>query len=189
MRIVLAGDERIENTRDVRIGELVFVALVDKLVRGVDKERRVILLALFQNNDAGGDADPEKEVGGQLDDGVDVVVVDEVFADFLFRAAAVEYAGELDDGCRAVRRQPRKHVHRKGEIGFALRRKDAGRREPGIVDQERILIAHPLDRVGRVGNDALERLVVPMFRREQRIAQCDIELLVVDIVQEHIDAA
>ena len=69
MRIVLAGDERIENTRDVRIGELVFVALVDKLVRGVDKERRVILLALFQNNDAGGDADPEKEVGGQLDDG------------------------------------------------------------------------------------------------------------------------
>lgn len=47
MRIVLAGDERIENPRDIRGGEFVLVALVDKLARGIDKERRVILFALF----------------------------------------------------------------------------------------------------------------------------------------------
>lgn len=44
MRIVLAGNERIENPRDIRGGEFVLVALVDKLARGIDKERRVILL-------------------------------------------------------------------------------------------------------------------------------------------------
>lgn len=76
MRIVLAGDERIENPRDIRGGEFVLVALVDKLARGIDKERRVILFALFQYDDAGSDADPEKEISGQLDNGVDIVVVD-----------------------------------------------------------------------------------------------------------------
>ncbi len=37
VRIVLACNERIENPRDIRIGQFVLVALVDKLVGGVDK--------------------------------------------------------------------------------------------------------------------------------------------------------
>lgn len=65
MRIVLAGDERIENPRDIRGGEFVLVALVDKLARGIDKERRVILFALFQYDDAGSAMPtPKKRLAG-----------------------------------------------------------------------------------------------------------------------------
>ena len=77
---------------------------MDKFTRSVDKERCIVFLALFQYDDASGDADTEKEVGRELDNGVDIVIVDQIFADFLLSSATIEYAGELDDSCRAVRR-------------------------------------------------------------------------------------
>jgi hypothetical protein len=46
----------------------------------------------------------------------------------------------------------------------------------------------PLRRVGRVGHDRLERLVVPVRRIDEGVAVGDVELLEVDVVQEHVDA-
>ena len=50
-------------------------------------------------------------------------------------------------------------------------------------------VAVPFDRVGRVGHDRLERLFVPVGRVDQRVAVGDLELLVRDVVQEHVDPA
>lgn len=75
-------------------------------------------LLFFQDHDAGGDAGAEEKIRRKLDDRVDVVVVDQVFSDFLFRAAPVHDAGEADDGRRAVRGEPGKRVHDEGEVGL-----------------------------------------------------------------------
>jgi hypothetical protein len=80
-------------------------------------------------------------------------------------------------------------VHREREVGLALGREHAGGGEAGVVDEQRVGVALPLDRVGRVGHDRLERLVVPVRRVGERVAVGDVELLVVDVVQEHVDAA
>ena len=134
MRIVLACDECFENPCDIGVGEFVLVALMDKLTRSIDKECRIVLFALLQHDNAGSNADAKEKIGRQLNDGVDVVIVDQVFADFLFGSASVEYTGELDDSRRTVGSQPRKHVHRKGKVGFALGSQNTRRREPRVVN-------------------------------------------------------
>lgn len=53
----------------------------------------------------------------------------------------------------------------------------------------RIGVARPFGGIRRIGYDGIERLVVPMVRLGQRIAAMDVELLVVDVVQKHVDAA
>ena len=138
--------------------------LADELRGRVDEQRLVVGLGLLEHDDAGRDRRAEEEVRRKLDDGVDVVVVDEVLADLLLGAAAVEHAGELDDRGGAVDREPAQDVHREGEVGLRLRRQHAGRREARIVDQQRVRVPLPPDRVGRIGHDRLERLVVPVLR-------------------------
>ena len=80
-------------------------------------------------------------------------------------------------------------VHREGQVGLRLRRQHAGGRVARVVDQQRVGVAVPLDRVRRVGHDRLERLVVPVGRVDQGVAVGDVELLVRDVVQEHVDPA
>jgi hypothetical protein len=83
--------------------------------------------------------------------------------------------------------QPRQDVHREGEVGLRLRREHTGRRVARVVDEQRVRVAVPLDRVRRVGHDRLERLVVPVRRVDQGVAVGDVELLEVHVVQEHVD--
>ena len=71
---------------DVVISELILVALMDKLLRGVDEEDVGIGLALLQHDDAGGNGDTEEQVVGQLNDRIDEVVLDEVAAYLLLSA-------------------------------------------------------------------------------------------------------
>ena len=89
MRHVLTAVPRVVDMADVVVGELVLVALMDKLLRGVDEEDVGVSLALLQHDDAGGDGDPEEQVVGQLDDGIDEVVLDEVAAYLLFGTTTV----------------------------------------------------------------------------------------------------
>jgi hypothetical protein len=170
-------------------GQLVLVAAAHELGGGVDEQRGVVALGLLQHDDAGGNRGAEEEVGRQLDDGIDVVVVDQVLADLLLCAAAIEHAGKLDDRRRAVDRQPAQDVQGEGEVGLALGRQHARGREARIVDQQRVGVAIPFDRVRRIGDDGLEGFVVPMRRVGQRVAVGDVELLVVHVVQEHVDPA
>ena len=106
----LALGESIENLLLVGLGELVLVAAAGEFGGGVDEQGGVVVLGLLQHDDAGGDGGAEEQVRRQLDHRIDIVVVDEVLTDLLLRAAAVEHAGELDDGRGAVDRQPRQDV-------------------------------------------------------------------------------
>ena len=116
MRLVGTVQIRRQDRLDVVRGEFVAVRDFDALLGCVQKQRMVIALGLFQHHDAGGDRRAVEQVIRQLDDAVDEVVVDQVFADLLFRAAAVHDAGEADDRRRAVGRQPRKAVHDERQI-------------------------------------------------------------------------
>ncbi|MDT4859516.1 hypothetical protein FQZ97_940270 [compost metagenome] len=94
--------------------QLVLVAAAHEQARGVDKQRGVVALRLLQHDDAGRDGGAEEQIRRQLDNGIDVVVVDQVLANLGFRTAAIEHAGEFDNGSRAVDRQPAENVQREG---------------------------------------------------------------------------
>ena len=42
--------------------------------------------------------------------------------------------------------------------------------------------------IGRVRHDSVKRLIIPVAGIRQRIAAADVELLVVDVMKEHVDA-
>lgn len=174
--------ERRDDLFNILLGQLIVVRDFDKLVGGVDEEHVVGRLGMLQHHDAGGNGRPEKEVCRQLDDAIDLVVINEIFADLLFRAAAVHDAGEADDRCRAVACQPRERVHDEGKICLGFGRKDARRRIARIVDEERVVAPLPRDGIGRIGDDDFKGLVVPMSRLGERIAVRNIELVGSDIV-------
>ena len=174
---------------DVVISELVLVALMDKLLRGVDEEDVGICLALLQHDDAGGDGDTEKQVVGQLDDSVDKVVAYQIASDFLLGTPAVEHAGELYDGRRAVGGEPREHVHGEGQVCLALRSQHTGGSKTLVVDKDGVGVAFPLDAIWGIGHDGVERLIIPVLRVFKRVAELDVELVEAHAMQEHVDAA
>lgn len=178
-----------ENCLDVCLRQLVVVGDLHALLGRVDEERAVLSLGSFQHKDAGGDRRAEEEVVRKLDHAVDKVIVDEVLANLPLCATPVHHPGETDDRSRAVRGEPGKAMHDEGEIGFRLWREHARRRESRIVDEEGIVVAFPSDGVGGIGHDGLERLVIPMQGIGQCVTVADIELVVVDVMQEHVDPA
>ena len=150
MRLVGAVEIGRQDRLDVVLGKLVAVCDLDALLGRIEKQRMVISLGLFQHHDAGGDRRAVEQVVRQLDDAVDEVVVDQVFADLLFRAAAVHDAGEADDRGRAVSRQPRKAVHDERKVRLRLRGQHTGRRKARVVDERGVVAALPADGVRRV---------------------------------------
>ena len=80
-------------------------------------------------------------------------------------------------------------MHDKRKVSLGLRCKYACRRKPRIIDQKRIFIAFPFNGVRRIGYDGFKRLIVPVMGIRQRISQRDVELIVVNIMQKHIDTA
>ena len=80
-------------------------------------------------------------------------------------------------------------MHDEGHIRLALWRKDSGRGKARVIDEERIAIPCPLDRVWWIRHDEFEGFIIPMLRTDQRIFTGDVEFVKADIMQEHIDAA
>ena len=142
---VLPGVIQLQDVGDVVLGELVAVGDLDALLGGVDKQGCVVRLGLLQHHDAGGDGGAEEQVVGQLDDTVDEVVVDEVFADLPLRSAPVHHPGEADNGVGAIGGQPAEGVHDEGQVGFALGGQHPGGRESGVVDEGGVAVPLPLD--------------------------------------------
>lgn len=161
--LVLPLGEGVQDGLDVFFGELVAVGDFHALLAGIDEQGGVVLFGLFQHHDTGGDGGAEEEVVGQLDDGVDEVVVDEVLADFLLRAAAVHHAGEADDGGGAVGGQPAEGVHDEGQVGLRLGGQHTGGGEAGVVDEGGVAVTLPLDGIWWVGDDGLEGFLIPML--------------------------
>lgn len=169
--------------------ELVVARDLDALLAGVDKEDGVVAFGLFEHHDGGGNAGAKKEIIRQLNNAIDKVIVDQILPDLLLSAAAIQDPREADDRRRAAGRQPAQAVHHKSHVGFAFGRQNARRSKTGIVDHHRAVRAHPLCRIGRIGNDRLKRLKVFELWIGQGVAVGDVKIAVTDIVQEHIDAA
>ena len=106
MLLFLSRGEGVHDRLDIRLGQLIVVRDLDAFLRRVDEQHLVVRLRLLHHHDTGRDGGAEKEVRGQLDDTVDIVVLDQISADLLLRAAAVHDAGEAYDRRRAVRREP-----------------------------------------------------------------------------------
>ena len=119
-------------------------------------------LVLAQHPDIGGYASVHKLVGGQLHDGVQPVVFQDVAADLAGAAARV--AGEqrrtvLDDCHLALRRQLRKAVQHEQLLAVGNFRQ--ARREPAQLALRglrlhRLLLPLPVDAKGRVADAVLE---------------------------------
>lgn len=99
---------------DVLLSEIVVVRHLNEHLRGVNKEGVVVAFGLLEHHDTGGDAGAEEQVGGKLDNAVNIVVINQIFADFSFRPAAIHDAGEADDGSGAAGGKPRQAVHDEG---------------------------------------------------------------------------
>lgn len=186
---VLPGLVDFQDVLDVFLGELVAVGDLHALLRGVQEEGAVVRLGLFQHQDAGGDAGAEEEVVRQLDDAVDEVVVDEVLADLLLRPAPVHHPGEADDGGGAIGGQPGEAVHDEGQVCLGLGGQHPGRGEAGVVDEGGVAVPLPLDGVGGIGDDDLKRFLVPVLGVGEGVPVGDVELVIVDVVEEHVDPA
>ena len=189
MRYFFTPGEGLHDLIHVGLRELVVVCDLDAFVGRVEEQDFIIGLSLFEYHDAGGNGSAEEKIGGQLDDAVDEVVVDEVLPDLLLRAAAVHDAREADDGGRAVGREPGKAVHDEGKICLALRSEHTGGSKARVVYEQRIIIARPFDGIGRIGNDQLKGLLIPMRGADKCIFTGNIEFIEAHIVQKHIDAA
>ena len=69
-------------------------------------------------------------------------------------------------------------------IRLALRGQHTGRGEARVVDEQRIVVARPLDGIRRIGDDQLKRLVVPVLRCGQRVFAGDVEFVKADVMQD-----
>ena len=134
--------------------------------------------------DTGGNGSAIEQIAGQLDHAVNEVVVNQVLADLLLGAGTVHDTGEADDGSSAVGGQPCQRVHDKGQICFGFGSQHTGRREAGIVDEHRAVIALPLDGIRGIGYDDLKGLLAPVLRVHQSVLVGNAELVIVNVVEE-----
>ena len=80
-------------------------------------------------------------------------------------------------------------MHGKGQVRLALGSKHTGGGKARIIDQQWIGVAFPSDGIRRVGDNGLKRFIIPVCRIGQRVPVGDVELLKIDVVQKHVDAA
>ena len=105
----------------VLLAERVLAFAFHEMVGGVDEEHVVGLLALFQHEDADGDAGGIEEIGGQTDHRVDVFIFEQLGAD----ASRVTYRFSFANCCLAseyylalaaqkAMKQPHERSHHQG---------------------------------------------------------------------------
>ncbi len=176
----------IHNRFDVLVSQHIVVGLFLEEPAGIDELRFGVGFMFGQHQDIHRDGGAEEEVGRQGDHGLHIVVVDQVLTDLLLGPAAIEDAGEADDGGAAFAGEITQRMQHKSEIGLGFGSQHAGGGEALIVDQRGVFITLPLHRIGRIGDDGIERLFVAEVRFEQGVAQLHVELVVVDVVQEHV---
>ena len=80
-------------------------------------------------------------------------------------------------------------MHDKGQVGFALGRQHAGRSKTGVIDEQRVFVACPLDGVRRIRHNEFKRLIIPMLGGCQGILAGHIKFVKADVMEKHINAA
>ena len=114
-------------------------------------------LGLVENADGDGDAGAGEEVGGQADDGLEQVRLDDALANLALGAAAEEDAVGHDHAHHALGVGDAEHVHEKGQVAPGLGR-------DGVVAVEAVVrvvggevVAPVLQAEGGIGDDAVVR--------------------------------
>ena len=110
----------IGNALDVGGAELVVFALLGVPLGGVNDKYILALALLAQHHNDGGNARAKENVGGQTDDGVNVVVLNQIFADRAFLTAAEQNTVGQNDGHNAVWLDMVEVVQQKGIVRLTL---------------------------------------------------------------------
>ena len=124
-----------------------------------------------------------------MDDGVHEIVLHQPLTNGALLAPSVENTRKLYDGSRSPLAEGAQDVERKGEVGSGVGSQHAGTTKAVVVDEQRVVGAFPWNGVGRIAHHGIEGLKVAMLGRDERVAQLNIKIVVVDIVEEHVDAA
>ena len=80
-------------------------------------------------------------------------------------------------------------MHNEGKVCFALGCENTSRSKTGVVNKKRVIVAHPLDGIRRIGDNEFKGFVIPMSRVQKCVLAGNVKLIKADIVQEHIDTA
>ena len=179
-----------ENLVEMSIGEDIVVGrlLVEIGRGGVDELHARVTLVLGEHEDVGGNGRAIEQSARKGDDGLHEILIDEVFTDFLFRTTAIEDTGEADDGCATLGREIVEGVEDEGKVGIVFGSQHASRCKAIVVDEGGIVFAHPLHRIGRVGDDGIEGTIAAKLWAEESVAKGDVKLVVVDGVEKHVHA-
>ena len=114
-------NDRVRDSPDIGGAKHVVLANFAEPLGGVDDQHVGVRPPFLQDHDDGRDAGSEEDVGGKPDDGVDVVLLDEVLPDFPFLATPEQNAMRQHDGHDAVGLQVKQVVEQKGEVGLRFR--------------------------------------------------------------------
>ena len=143
----------------LRVDEIASLALSKvTLLGGVYEEdfaAAVGGLGLVEDADGDGDAGAGEEVGGQADDGLEQVRLDDALAYLALGAAAEEDAVGHDHADHALGVGDAEHVHEEGQVAPGLGRDGVVAVEAvmGVVGGE--VVAPVLEAEGRIGDDAV----------------------------------
>ena len=179
-----------ENLVEMGIGEDIVVGrlLVELGRGGVDELHAGVALVLGEHEDVGGNGRAIEQSAREGDDGLHIVLIDEVFTDFLFRTTAIEDAREANDSCSPSGRKVAEGMEHKGKVGIIFGSQHASRRKAVVVDEGGIVFAHPLHGIGRVGDDGIEGTIATKLWAAEGVAKGDVKLVVVDGVEKHVHA-
>ena len=118
---------RIGNTFDVTFAQLVVFSFLDKTLRGIDNQHVVIVAMLFEHHDEGRNTCAKEDIGRQSDNGIDVILLNEVTTDFAFPFAVFIGIATEENPVRkhnrqdSVRFKVMELMKQKGIVGFAFR--------------------------------------------------------------------
>ena len=172
--------------RHVLIQQHVVVGLFFEQTAGINELGGGIHLVFGQHQNVHGNGGAKKQIGRQGNHAFYIVVINQIFADFLLCPAPVEDARKAHNRRPPFARQVAERVHHKRHVGLGLGGQHAGRGKAVVVDQRGVVAANPFHRVRRVGDDGIKRLVVSKLGVFQRVAQRDVEFVVIHIVQKHV---
>ena len=171
---------------DVRVQQHVVVGFFLEQGAGVDELGGGVGFVFGEHKDIDGDGGAVKQIGRKGDHGFNIVVVHQILADLLLGTDPVKDAGKADDGGAALAGEITERVQHKGKVGLGFGGEHTGGGKAVVVDQGGIVAADPLHRVRWIGDDGIKGFVVAKMRFDQGVAELDVELVVVDVVQEHV---
>src|SRR5699024_6416148 len=111
-----------------------------------------------------------------------------VLSALLYCPSPIQNSRERNNRCYTADCKPRDDVQRKSKISFRFRGEDTSWRITWVVNHNRTGVAIPYYRIRRVRITSLKWCNIPVFWIRQSIAEGNIVICIVDIVQKHINS-